>query len=117
MRPSVRPSGTSRNSDAAATNVSRVPIVEALKGLRASTIGTLTALLVAIAAGSFGVYGPGLTGTIDAVDGKVSQRQDGAVEASAILLLPEEGQGIFGGGFQGGHRFFGPDPNEPQQAP
>ena len=46
----------------------------------------------------------------------IGQRQDGAVEASTILLLPE-GAGFFGGGFQGGNRFFGLDPNAPQQAP
>ena len=47
----------------------------------------------------------------------IGQRRDGAVEASAILLLPEEGEGFFGGGFQGGNRFFGPGSNEPRQAP
>ncbi len=47
----------------------------------------------------------------------IGQRQDGAVEASAILLLPQEGEGFFGGGFQGGSRFFGPGLNEPRQAP
>ncbi len=102
-------------------------------------------------------FGPGLTGTIDALDGNVitvdtpqgplqatttdetaiqlfsegsladlleglratviGHRKDGAVEASAILLLPEEGEGFFGGGFQGGNRFFGPGSNEPRQAP
>ena len=47
----------------------------------------------------------------------IGQRQNGAVEASAILLLPEEGEGFFGGGFTGGNRFFGPDSSEPRQAP
>ncbi len=47
----------------------------------------------------------------------IGQRQNGAVEASAILLLPEEGEGFFGGGFTGGNRFFGPGSNEPRQAP
>ena len=46
----------------------------------------------------------------------IGQRQDGAVEASAILLLPE-GEGFFGGGFQGGNSFFGLDPNESRPAP
>lgn len=32
----------------------------------------------------------------------IGQRQDGAVEASSILLLPE-GEGFFGGGLQGGN--------------
>ncbi len=43
----------------------------------------------------------------------IGQRQDGAVEASAILLLPEGGEGFFGGG----SRFFGPDSTQTQQAP
>jgi hypothetical protein len=47
----------------------------------------------------------------------IGQRQDGAVEASAILLLPEGGEGFFGGGFQDGNRFFGPGSNQTRQAP
>ena len=43
----------------------------------------------------------------------IGQREDGAVAASAVLLLPEEGEGFFGGG----NRFFGPGPSEPRQAP
>ncbi len=46
----------------------------------------------------------------------IGQRQDGGVEASAILLLPE-GEGFFGGGFQGGNRFFGLDPDDSRPAP
>ena len=33
----------------------------------------------------------------------IGQRQEGAVEASAILLLPEGGEGFFSGGFRGGN--------------
>ncbi len=47
----------------------------------------------------------------------IGQRQDGAVEASAILLLPEGGEGFFGGGLQGGNRFFGPGSDQTQQVP
>ena len=46
----------------------------------------------------------------------IGQRPDGAVEASAILLLPEGG-GFFGGGVRGGNRFFGLEPNDSRRAP
>ena len=40
----------------------------------------------------------------------IGQREDGSVEASSIILLPEDGQGFFGGGPGGDRLFIGDRP-------
>ena len=44
----------------------------------------------------------------------IGQREGGTVEASSILVLPDDGQGFFGGGFPG-DRSFGGDRSAPER--